>query len=254
MRPNDNRPTESIPDRSPPKPAQHKPWAGLHKTNKDNNMNTIEKLDTLAEFYSQRDTLNIRKIELLEAVTVPADVKRVLTDGWAAKKEIEAKHNKITDAEIEKLDAELETIQIPDDIREALALIDRQRAAIEFKKRALRITNDSTIAGQKNLIEAAIQRKTAQVFAENEQRKVDINIEFNGKADDVDANIKALEAEIKEEVKAGGVSVKGKYFHAIWVKGRVTWNTDKMEAWMIDHPFLAAARKEGEPSITLRKI
>jgi len=70
----------------------------------------------------------------------------------------------------------------------------------------------------------------------------------------VEDNIKKLEAEIKAEVKTGGTSVKGKYFHAVYVKGRVTWNTDKMDAWLVDHPFLKEARKEGDPSITLRRI
>ena len=98
-----------------------------------------------------------------------------------------------------------------------------------------------------------IEQQTRDVYATITQRKNDIEIEFRGKAEDVEANIKKLEAEIKADVKATGASVKGKFFHAVYVKGRVTWNTDKMDAWVIDHPFLKEARKEGEPSITLRK-
>ena len=67
-------------------------------------------------------------------------------------------------------------------------------------------------------------------------------------------NIDALEKQIKDAVKALKKSVKGDFFHAVYVSGRITWNTDKMEAWRVDHPWLNDARKEGEPSITLRKI
>ena len=34
----------------------------------------------------------------------------------------------------------------------------------------------------------------------------------------------------------------------------ITWNTDMMEGWRETFPFLEKARKEGDPSVSLRRI
>lgn len=231
-------------------------------------MNTIGKLDTLAEFYSQKDTLELRKHELLNEVKVPAEIEQIVSEGMKEAEQADSEFSNSIALFSKQINERIAQVVIPQEYKDALAELDRQRAEItakmgevEQEKRVIKSELDDYSNRQqqfhntrKNEIRAKIDRQTHDVYTNIANRKNEIEAEFSGKADDVDANIKKLEAEIKEEVKAGGVSVKGKYYHAVWVKGRVTWNTDKMEAWMIDHPFLAAARKEGEPSITLRKI
>jgi ElaB/YqjD/DUF883 family membrane-anchored ribosome-binding protein len=232
-------------------------------------MTTIQdKLDMLAEFYSQKDALELRKRELLNEIQVPAEIEQIVKDGLVMAQRIELDMRVRVAAYDKTIDAELAAVSIPAELKAALAELDAQRAAL-MEQFADVEKQRQIIAGQKRDNEAAefehlkadraqleeeVKSKTAQVYADVASRKNEIEIEFSGKAQDADENIKKLEAEIKAEVKAAGASVKGKFFHAVYVKGRVTWNTDKMDAWVIDHPFLKEARKEGEPSITLRRI
>lgn len=218
-------------------------------------MNTIEeKLDALAEYNAQKDLLAITKRELLDEVKIPDEVLAIMDQADMTKKKIYEDHEAGLAHINQEAKDKLELITIPEEIKAALEAIDQQRRKVE----AVRQQNEKYLNGlmeTKRLdVEAQTRAKTQAVYDEVAQRKRDIEAEFSGKGADVDANIKALEAEIKAEVVAGKKTVKGKFFQAVYVKGRVTWNTDKMEAWMNDHPFLAAARKEGEPSVTLRKV
>ena len=90
--------------------------------------------------------------------------------------------------------------------------------------------------------------------AELKKQIADIEAEFAGKTDGVSANIAALEEEVKTDVKAHGSSVKGKFLNAVFTKGRVTWETKGLEGLMVAVPQLAQFRKEGEPSVSLRKV
>lgn len=63
-----------------------------------------------------------------------------------------------------------------------------------------------------------------------------------------------LTAEIKEDVIKSGTTVKGKYLMAVWNKGRISWDTKGLDGYAVAHPEMSAFRKEGDPSVTLRKI
>jgi hypothetical protein len=227
-----------------------------------------QKLDTLAEYYSQKDALELSKRELLDEVKVPAETEQIVSAGMREAEQADSEYGNSIALFSKQLNERIAQVVIPQGYKDALAEIDRQREEIlskmgevEQEKRAIKSELDEYQSRQqqfhdtrKNEIRAKIDRQTRDVYDEITKRKTDIEIEFSGKAQDVEANIKKLEAEIKADVKAAGASVKGKFFHAVYVKGRVTWNTDKMDAWCNDHPFLKDARKEGEPSITLRKV
>lgn len=243
-------------------------------------MNIEEKLDQLAEFYSQKDALDLRKRELLNEIQVPAEIEQIVKNGMARISAVDEDVREASKAFDAKIDAKLAAIIVPQEYQDELAAIDRARAEIlakmdevEAQKRAIRNEQSEQHAAMfakvsklKQDIQAETEAQTRGVYDAINQRKQEIEIEFNYKADDAQANIQKLEAEIKADMKrqaaekleadpkAKDLSVKGKYFHAVYVRGRVTWNTDKMDAWCNDHPFLMEARKEGEPSITLRRI
>ena len=88
--------------------------------------------------------------------------------------------------------------------------------------------------------------------AEIKARMAEIEAEFATKTEGVAANIAALEAEIKRAVVAHGASVKGSVFHAVFAKGRVSWDTKSLDGYATAHPELLAFRKEGEPSVSIR--
>ena len=85
-------------------------------------------------------------------------------------------------------------------------------------------------------------------------RLEEIEAEFAEKVEVVDANITALEAEIKAEVVRCGASVKGTFLMAIWNKGRVSWDTKAMDGYALSHPEILSFRKEGEPYVSFRKV
>jgi|SRR5690606_6055929 len=80
----------------------------------------------------------------------------------------------------------------------------------------------------------------------------EVEAEFASKAEAVTDKIAILESEIKKDVLSFGQSVKGTFLHAIFVKGRVSWDTKALDGYIKAHPELASLRKEGEPSVSLR--
>jgi hypothetical protein len=87
------------------------------------------------------------------------------------------------------------------------------------------------------------------------QAKVEaVTVEFAGKAAEVNGNIEDLTAEIKKFVIQHGTTVRGTHLMAVWNKGRVSWDSKKLDGMMALIPGLAAARSEGEPSVTIRKV
>jgi hypothetical protein len=90
--------------------------------------------------------------------------------------------------------------------------------------------------------------------AEIKAKLTEIEAEFSIQSEGVDTNISELTNKIKTEVIAHGESVKGTYLHAVYARGRISWDTKKLDGLMILIPQLAGARKEGEPSVSIRKI
>jgi hypothetical protein len=98
-----------------------------------------------------------------------------------------------------------------------------------------------------------------------EARRADILNAVQPQLDDLDREIKPrlavaelqaaqLEGQIKVLVIGAGESVKGARLHAVYSKGRVTWDGKKLDGMMSLIPQLADARKEGEPSVTIRAV
>jgi hypothetical protein len=85
-------------------------------------------------------------------------------------------------------------------------------------------------------------------------RLVEIEAEFSEKAEAVNANIATLEAEIKADILAHGESVKGQHFQAVWSKGRVSWDDKGLSGYAKAHPELLEFRKQGEPSVSIRRV
>ena len=111
------------------------------------------------------------------------------------------------------------------------------------------------LQAQRTLIDLDKQKAVDSVLTESVKAKLaEIEAEYSTMYDGVDAKIAALTDLIKSDVITGGASVKGKYLHAVFTKGRVSWDTKKLDGLMIAIPELAECRKEGEPSVSIRKI
>lgn len=81
----------------------------------------------------------------------------------------------------------------------------------------------------------------------------DIEAEFGQKAEAATANIESLEAEIKRETLGHGETVRASGIQAVWNKGRQTWDGKALASYGETHPEILQFRKEGEPSVTIRR-
>jgi predicted component of type VI protein secretion system len=212
-------------------------------------------LDRLAEYHSQKDSLEARKRALLDEdeVKVPAEIIALQDEASKRTQAYESAMNKAIDAMRADVSAKLAAIVIPAEIKAAYEEIERQRALVTTYQAAKENEYREAARNKRNEIYDETQAETAQVYADIAQRKADIETEFSGDAEAVDANIKALEAEIKAATKAEGQTVKGKYFSAIYVKGRTSWDTEGLNVYADQHPGVVKYRTIGEPSITLRR-
>jgi hypothetical protein len=112
----------------------------------------------------------------------------------------------------------------------------------------------SDLYAQQEALEAEKQALILKtVPPEVKARLDDIEAEFAGKAQAASANIEELEASIKTATLAHGESVRGAGFQAVWNKGRLTWDSKGLNAYADEHPEVLQYRKEGEPSVTIRK-
>jgi hypothetical protein len=113
----------------------------------------------------------------------------------------------------------------------------------------------SELYAQQEALEAEKQALILKVIPpEVKVRLDDIEAEFVGKAKAASANIEELEASIKTATLSHGESVRGAGFQAVWNKGRLTWDSKGLNAYADEHPEVLQYRKEGEPSITIRKV
>lgn len=82
----------------------------------------------------------------------------------------------------------------------------------------------------------------------------EIETEFAGKREAVEANITALEAEIREEVLRQGATAKSTFLRVVYHPGRVTWDTKSLDTYARGRPEVLEFRKQGEPYVTIQKV
>ena len=108
---------------------------------------------------------------------------------------------------------------------------------------------------QKDMLAIDKQALIDQVLTpELKARLEEIDAEFAGRSEAVDANIAALETEIKEGVLSKGATVRGSHYMAVWNRGRVAWDDKSLSHYAQAHPELLQYRRQGEPSISIRKV
>ena len=81
-----------------------------------------------------------------------------------------------------------------------------------------------------------------------------IKAEFQPMIDTANAELSPLLDEIKADVLAGGETVKGTRYMAVWNKGRESWDGKKLNGFAMAHPEILQAQKIGEPTISIRQV
>ncbi len=97
------------------------------------------------------------------------------------------------------------------------------------------------------------QARNDAIPEEVEAALADIDFQFSPKLEILGNLIGRLEAQAKEAALSEGKTVNGGALQAVYVKGRVSWDSRKLDGMMIVIPELSQARKQGEPSVSIRK-
>jgi DNA polymerase III subunit epsilon len=215
----------------------------------------VAKLDALAEYKAQRELIDLHKWELLDSVKVPAEIIAAQEAANKARQAADSYYLSAQNGINDAMNAVLDDIvkpELPAEYLEAMAAYQAEVDAARSQAQANTERWQKQTLEKKAFIDATLQEQTAQVYAALAARKNEIEAEFGEKAAAVDANIAKLRAEIIAATIEHGSTVKGKVFQAIFVKGRTTWNTDKLDGMAEIFPSIKTARTVGNPSVTIR--
>lgn len=195
-------------------------------------MDIKQMLDNLANHQSHVDLLEMQKRELLDQVKVPQEVLSAQEAANARRASVEAELMRTTNNLNQQrniLLAEIVDPQLPPEYMAAMkeAQEKRQKINDEFSQK---IEAEARAAHAKKLaIDEELQNSISDVYAQVEQRRVEIQAEFSGQAEAAKKNIEKLTKEIKDAVIKAKDSFKGTSLHAIYAKGRTTWKTDLLD-------------------------
>jgi phage host-nuclease inhibitor protein Gam len=257
-------------------------------------METIEqKLDRLAEFEAQKTIIEMDKKRLMDEIKVPDEILQLQNESNRQTQAFESSMHNRTDTKRKEVYAKLEAIQVPAEVRAIFDEIARQRAEVEKELEQAAEESKRMAMDYRSKLFAETQAKTERVYKDLATRKAEIEAEFAGRTDALSANIEALRNEIKDDViddasiklskdlEADDLSVKGKFYHAVYSRGRITWEKkiDRLPRKFADviaeidsfvvmadelstlrkmvsdiASIFMSARKEGDPSVAIKKI
>lgn len=101
--------------------------------------------------------------------------------------------------------------------------------------------------------EGVAQEIAAVIPQEVKERIEEIEARFADQIHVHNSNIASIKSAIKGDVLELGSTVKGVGYMTVWSKGRVTWNGKGLSGYMVAHPEIEAFRKEGKPSVSIRR-
>ena len=104
------------------------------------------------------------------------------------------------------------------------------------------------------LINIDYDAKCKEIMAVIQEQLNDLEIEFAPMKNDLSEKISQIEQDVKKEVLQIGSTVKGNSFMCVWSKGRVSWDTKALDGYAAGHPEIEKFRKEGDPSVSIRKV
>ncbi len=97
------------------------------------------------------------------------------------------------------------------------------------------------------------EAKRAEILKKVQAEIDALEAEYQPLLETAQANAEALAAEIKNDVLLGGETVKSDLYQAIYMKGRVTWDSEGIDRYARAHPDVLKYRKEGQPYVSLKK-
>ena len=104
------------------------------------------------------------------------------------------------------------------------------------------------------LAQAHAAARQAALPARVRQALARVDADYADALEALETTIAQVTGSVKQAVLERGTSVRGTRLHAIWVKGRVRWDSRYLEIYAASHPEVRPARTEGQPSVTIREV
>lgn len=116
------------------------------------------------------------------------------------------------------------------------------------------------------LSDLSAKQQIASIYADEFQRKHDsillgVKPQLDALAEELEPSmtiaafdVQQAEAKVKALVLEYGKSVKGEALHAVYTKGKTTWDGAKLDGMVSLIPQIADARKTGQPSVSIREV
>ncbi len=81
----------------------------------------------------------------------------------------------------------------------------------------------------------------------------EVDAEFDPKIAELNMTLSILEAQIKAQVLEAGRTIKGSLHSFTFSKPRISWDSKGLDGYAAAHPEILQFRKEGSPSVSVRK-
>ena len=164
--------------------------------------------------------------------------------GQAHQAETDALQKCRTKTALEGLRRDLHRIAL-EELRKGSARPDRDAVATKLTRLAdLRAAVDLTRMDYESKRAAVLEKVQAELDA--------LEAEYQPLLDAAQENASVLESEIKNDVLLRGQSVATDVYQAVYMKGRVTWDTEGINKYAAVHPDVLQYCKEGQPSVAIR--
>jgi hypothetical protein len=98
------------------------------------------------------------------------------------------------------------------------------------------------------------EAKRAEVMKMVQRELEALETEYAPLFQTVDEHLAAIEAGIKNDVLRHGASITSGTLHAVYSKGRLSWDSKALTHYAETHPEINEFRKQSEPTVTIRNI
>ena len=85
------------------------------------------------------------------------------------------------------------------------------------------------------------------------EQLAEVDAEFDPKIAELNQTKAILEAQIKARVLEAGRTIKGSLHSFTFSKPRISWDSKGLDGYAVAHPEILQFRKEGSPSVSIRK-
>ena len=106
----------------------------------------------------------------------------------------------------------------------------------------------------KNNLKEQQKQAIASILSPEQKKKIEeISLAFFHREQSLEIEMNFLEEQVKNEVLQKKESTSGVFLQAIFNRGRVSWDSKKLDGFSVLHPEILNFRKAGKPFVSIRK-